>query len=162
MGGSIQSGMLARLAQNTQQNTPQPGAGYQAPAPANVYRQQQGPSQVSPFVQQQQRMQQMQPQMPQQMQMQRGLGQQQAISPLQSMLSRIMSGYSPQQFNQQGMMQQNMPNSYGQMYRPDMAQVQQNLSRVTPSVQRQQQDAQAARIADLEAQLARYNTPSGE
>ena len=135
MGGSIQSGMIARLAQNMQQNAPQSGVGYQAPAPANVYRQQQGPSQISPFVQQQQRMQmpqQMQMQMPQQIQ--RGLGQQQYVSPLQSMLSRIMSGYNPQQFNQQGMMQQGMPNSYGQMYRPDMAQAQQNLSRVSAPV----------------------------
>ena len=105
------------------------GAGYQAPSPPNVYRQQQGPSQISPFVQQQ-RMQQMQPQM----QMQRGLGQQQYVSPLQSMLSRILSGYNPQQFNQQAMMQQNMPNNYGQMYRPNMAQAQQNLARVAPPV----------------------------
>ena len=133
MGGSIQSGMIARLAQNAQQNTPQTGVGYQAPAPANVYRQQQTSPQMSPFVQQQ-RMQQMQ--MPQQMQMQRGLGQQQYISPLQSMLSSILSGYNPQQFNQQQfnpqrMMQQGMPNNYGQMYRPDMAQAQQNLTRVS-------------------------------
>ena len=131
MGGSIGNPIQAVL-QRQIQNTPQQGVGYQAPAPANVYRQQQGPSQISPFVQQQQRMQQMQ--MPQQIQ--RGLGQQQYVSPLQSMLSRIMSGYNPQQFNQQqfnprGMMQQGMPNNYGQMYRPDMAQVQQNLSRVS-------------------------------
>lgn len=46
------------------------------------------------------------------------------------------------------------------MYRPDMQRAQQNLSRVRPSVQRQRQDEQAARIAELEAQLARFN--SGE
>jgi hypothetical protein len=79
-------------------------------------------------------------QMPQQMQMQRGLGQQQYVSPLQSMLSRILSGYNPQQFNQQQfnpqrMMQQGMPQQgYGQMYRPDMTQAQQNLYRVAPPV----------------------------
>jgi hypothetical protein len=128
------SAAITRL--QPQQNTPQTeGAGYQAPPPPNVYRQQQAPAQISPFVQQQ-RMQQMQPQM----QMQRGLGQQQYVSPLQSMLSRILSGYNPQQFNQQQfnpqrMMQQGMPQQgYGQMYRPDMAQVQQNLTRVAPPV----------------------------
>lgn len=124
MGGSI-SPISAIL--NKQQQAPEQagGVGYQAPAPANVYRQQQAPTQMSPFVQQQ---------------MQRGLGQQQYVSPLQSMLSRILSGYNPQQFNQQqfnpqGMMQQGMPpQGYGQMYRPNMGQVQQNLARVAPPV----------------------------
>ena len=146
MGGSIQSGMLARLVQNAQQNAPQSGGvGYQAPAPANVYRQQQqAPYQISPFVQQQmqmqraQQMQQMQPEI-------RGLGQQDYVSPLQSMLSNVLYGYNPQQFNQQpnqqqanpqqfdlqAMMQQAMPSYSGPAYRPDMAQVQQNLNRVS-------------------------------
>jgi len=126
---------------------------------------------VSPFAQQTQQ------QMPPQMMRGLGYGQQPG---LQSMLARILGygggggGYMPQGMPQQRMMPQqgygqlNMPN-YGRFggqnpmnYRPDMNQVQQNLSRVKPSIQKQEQDAQAARIADLEAQLARYNTPSGE
>ena len=132
MGGNISSPIQAVLQRQQPQPTLQPGAGYQAPTPANVYRQQQTPYQVSPFVQQQMQMQRMQQmQMPQQI---RGLGQQQYVSPLQSMLSRIMSGYNPQQFNPQAMMQQGMPSYGNQMYRPDMAQVQQNLNRVSAPV----------------------------
>ena len=41
-----------------------------------------------------------------------------------------------------------------------MSQANASLSRVQPSVQKQQQDSQAARIAELEAQLAGYQTPT--
>jgi hypothetical protein len=43
-------------------------------------------------------------------------------------------------------------------FRPDTTQAQESLSRVKPSVQKQEQDAQAARIAELEAQLAGFQT----
>jgi hypothetical protein len=140
MGGSI-SPISAALQRMQQQNAPQPGqgVGYQAPAPANVYRQQQSPYRISPFVQQQMQMQRMQ-QMQQMQPEVRGLGQQDYVSPLQSMLSNVLYGYNPQQFNQQpnpqqfdlqAMMQQAMPSYSGPAYRPDMAQVQQNLSRVS-------------------------------
>ena len=125
MGGNSNAmgPVIGNLMQKQQQPTQQPGPGanYQAP-PANIYRQQQSPAQMSPFVQQQ-------------MQMQRGLGQQQYVSPLQSMLSRILAGHNPQQFNQQVMPPQGMPpQGYGQMYRPNMDQVHQNLYRVAPPV----------------------------
>lgn len=167
VGGVAQSvgNMLAKQQQAPEQQAQAP----QAP---------QQPAPVSPFVQQQ-RQQMMQQQMGPQMMRGLGYGQQPG---LQSMLARILGmggggygmpqqGYGmPQQMPQQGygMPQMGMP-SYGSAqgygmgpmgYRPDMGQVQQNLSRVRPSVQKQQQDAQAARIADLEAQLARFNTPA--
>lgn len=147
----------------------------------------QQPTPVSPFVQQQ-RQQMMQQQMPQQM---RGIGPQQPG--LQSMLARILGygggggGYMPQgmppQMMQQGMppqgygqgmppqgygQQMGMP-SYGQRmgaqgYRPDMSQMQQNLSRVSPSVQKQTQDAQAAQAAQaaVDAANAQQNGGGGE
>ena len=186
MGGS--GSMMAKaLGQQSAPapTTPMPGYGsnYQAPQ-ATPYAPRQQPGQVSPFVQTQ-RAQMMQQQMPQQI---RGIGQPQ--SGLQSMLSRIMAQHSPQQFGQQGMtlpqgyLQQGMPPppqgmmppqgygqqmgmpSYGQHmgpqgYRPDMSQIQQNLSRVSPSVQKQNQDAQAAQTA-LDAANAQQeqNAPS--
>jgi hypothetical protein len=82
---------------------------------------------------------------------------QRGISGLQSLYSNMM--------NQQQQMQQpmqRMPRFQSQalQYRPDMTQAQAALSRVKPSVQKQNQDAQAARIAELEAQLAGYQTPA--
>jgi len=134
MGGSIRP--IGDLLQMQKEKAAQQGAAYEAPAPANVYKQQQTPYQVSPFVQQQmqqlQRMQQMQQMQPEI----RGLGQQDYVSPLQSMLSNVLYEYSPQQFNPQqfdlqGLMQQGMPSYSGPTYRPDMAQVHQNLNRVS-------------------------------
>lgn len=157
------------VVQETMQQRQQAAAQVAQPTQVAPMPQQTAP--VSPFVQQQR--QQMQPQM--------GLGYQQPG--LQSMLARILGigggGYGmPPQMMQRGMppqMQQGfgMPQqggmpAYGQYgmsqnplnFRPDMARVQQNLSNVRPSIQRQNQDAQAARIAELEAQLAQYNTPA--
>jgi len=139
MGGSIRP--IGDLLQMQKEKAAQQGAAYEAPAPANVYKQQQQTPyqeayQPSPFVQQQmqqlQRMQQMQQMQPEI----RGLGQQDYVSPLQSMLNSVLYEYSPQQFNPQqfdlqAMMQQGMPSYSGPAYKPDMAQVQQNLNRVS-------------------------------
>ena len=135
MGGSLRP--IGDLMQMQKEKAAQQGAAYEAPAPANVYKQQQTPYQVSPFVQQQmqqmQRMQQMQQMQPEI----RGLGQQDYVSPLQSMLNSVLYEYSPQQFNPQQfdlqsmMQQQPMPSYSGPAYRPDIAQVQQNLNRVS-------------------------------
>jgi hypothetical protein len=56
-----------------------------------------------------------------------------------------------------------MPNFQSQalQFIPNMQNSRAALSRVKPSVQGQQQDAQAARIAELEAQLAGMQTPTG-
>lgn len=94
-------------------------------------------------------------------QMMGSYGQSQAISGLQSLFNQMMGQQRVNPF------QQNMP-QYGQFgggnnplgYRPDMSQAQAALSRVKPSVRKQQQDAQAARIKELEEQLAQYNTPA--
>lgn len=139
------------IVQETMQQRQQAAA--QAAQPTQVAPMPQQPAPASALVQQQQ----MQPQM--------GIGYQQPG--LQSMLARILgygggNSYMPQQIMQRGMP---MYSQYGMGqnplgYRPDMARVQQNLSNVRPSIQKQNQDAQAARIADLEAQLARYNTPA--
>jgi hypothetical protein len=85
---------------------------------------------------------------------------QRGISGLQSLYGNMMN--QQQQMQRQPM--QRMPRFQSQalQYRPDMTQAQAALSRVKPSVQKQEQDAQAARIAELEAQLAGYQTPSGE
>jgi hypothetical protein len=139
MGGSIRP--IGDLLQMQKEKAAQQGAAYEAPAPANVYKQQQQTPyqeayQPSPFVQQQmqqlQRMQQMQQMQPEI----KGLGQQDYVSPLQSMLNNVLYEYSPQQFNPQqfdlqAMMQQGMPSYSGPAYRPDMAQVHQNLNRVS-------------------------------
>jgi hypothetical protein len=82
----------------------------------------------------------------------------QNINGLQGLFNAMM--------NQQQMPMQRQPMQQYQdpalQFRPNMQNAQSALSRVRPSVQRQQQDAQAARISELEAQLARFNTPSGE
>jgi hypothetical protein len=62
---------------------------------------------------------------------------------------------------QQPMQQMPRFQSQALQFRPNMQNAQAALSRVKPSVQKQQQDAQAARIAELEAQLAGYQTPTG-
>jgi hypothetical protein len=109
--------------------------------------------------QQEQQMNQMRNQYQQQQQRQQfnpyggGYGQQ-GISGLQGAYNNMMGQYQQpaQQMPQYGM-------QGGQRgYRPDFMRAQENLNRVNPSVQKQQQDTQAARIADLEAQLAKYNT----
>jgi len=77
----------------------------------------------------------------------------QGISGLQGLYNSMM--------NQQQQMRQPMQRQPMQQYqdpalqyRPNMQNAQAALSRVRPSVQRQNQDAQAARIAELEAQIA--------
>jgi hypothetical protein len=81
---------------------------------------------------------------------------QQNMQGIQDLFSRMMG-----QFQQQQMPQQ-MPRfqSPALGYRPDMTQAQQSLGRVRPSVQKERQDSQAARIAELEAQLAGYQNPT--
>lgn len=74
----------------------------------------------------------------------------QNINGLQGLFNAMM--------NQQQMPMQRQPMQQYQdpalQYRPNMQNAQSALSRVRPSVQRQQQNAQAARIAELEAQIA--------
>ena len=83
----------------------------------------------------------------------------QGASGLQALFNNMMG---QQQQMQQPMQQMPRFQSQALQFRPNMQNAQAALSRVKPSVQKQQQDAQAARIAELEAQLAGYNTPSGE
>ena len=78
----------------------------------------------------------------------------QGISGLQSLFNSMMG----QQRMQQPMQQMPRFQSQALQFRPNMQNAQAALSRVKPSVQKQQQDAQAARIAELEAQLAGYNS----
>lgn len=81
---------------------------------------------------------------------------QQNMQGIQDLFSRMMSQFQPQQTQQQ-MPQYRSP---GLDYRPDYIRAQENLTRVKPSVQKQEQDAQAARIAELEEQLAGFQRPS--
>jgi hypothetical protein len=83
----------------------------------------------------------------------------QGASGLQALFNNMMG---QQQQMQQPIQQMPRFQSQALQFRPNMQNAQAALSRVRPSVQKQQQDAQAARIAELEAQLAGYNTPSGE
>jgi hypothetical protein len=84
---------------------------------------------------------------------------QQNMQGIQDLFSRMMGQFQQQQSPQQ--MPQFRSPALG--YRPNMSQANAALSRVQPSVQKQQQDAQAARIAELEAQLAGYQTsPSND
>jgi hypothetical protein len=84
--------------------------------------------------------------------------QQQNMQGIQDLFSRMMGQFQPQQPMQQ--MSQFRSPALG--YRPNMTQANDSLSRVKPSVQKQNQDAQAARIAELEAQLAGYQTPTND
>jgi hypothetical protein len=110
--------------------------------------------------------------------------QQQMFNPIQQMMMRQQQPmFNPMQQQSSGlqaaMMQmmgrQNQPvmrapmPQYGRSaqmnplaFRPNITQAQESLSRVKPSVQKQEQDAQAARIAELEAQLAGYQTPTND
>jgi hypothetical protein len=100
---------------------------------------------------------------PQQQQMMRQQPfQQQQMGGLQAALMQMMGRQN------QPMMRTQMP-QYGRSaqmnplaFRPDITQAQESLSRVKPSVQKQEQDAQAARIAELEGQLAGYQTPTND
>lgn len=133
----------------------QGGAGYSAPPASNPYQSafnsQQGSQQraTSPLIQQQMMRQQqpmfdpMQPQ---------GTGIEAAI------MQMLSSQNQPMMRPQMQQMPQYRSPALG--FRPDMAQAQQSLNRVQPSVQKQEQEAQAARIAELEAQLASYNPPN--
>lgn len=84
---------------------------------------------------------------------------QQQSSGLQAAMMQMMGRQ-----NQPMQRQQFMPQYQNRalQYRPNMAQAQESLSRVKPSVQKQEQDAQAARIAELEAQLAGFSRPSND
>jgi hypothetical protein len=88
--------------------------------------------------------------------------QQQGVSGLQGLYNSMMG---QQQQMRQPMQRQPMQQYQDPalQYRPSMQNAQSALSRVRPSVQRQGQDAQAARIAELEAQLAsggNYGNPT--
>jgi hypothetical protein len=127
----------------------------------NPYQQQFNPfqQQFSPFQQQFGRFQPPQQQFNPFQQQFGGFQQQpQNISGLQGLFNQMM-GQQQMPMQRQPMQQYQDP---ALQYRPNMQNAQSALSRVRPSVQRQQQDAQSARIAELEAQLARFNTPSGE
>jgi hypothetical protein len=113
---------------------PQQPAPQVAPQPA--------PQQVSPQVamMRQQQQQQFRPQ--------------QQMGGLQQLLNQMMNRFQPQQRQQRAPMGMPQFRSQALQYRPNMTQAQQSLSRVKPSVQKQEQDANIARIAELEAQLA--------
>jgi hypothetical protein len=87
--------------------------------------------------------------------------QQQQPQGIQQLLNNMLTRFQSQ--TQQRPMQQ-MPQYQNQalQYRPNMTQAQQSLNRVQPSVQRQNQDTQAARIAELEAQLAGFQRPNND
>jgi hypothetical protein len=80
----------------------------------------------------------------------------QNISGLQGLFNQMM-GQQQMPMQRQPMQQYQDP---ALQYRPNMQNAQSALSRVRPSVQRQQQDAQSARIAELETQLAGFQTPT--
>ncbi len=132
------------------------------------------PQQAPQPVPQQMQQRAMSPLMQQQM-----MRQQQMFNPIQQMMMRQQQQprFNPMQQQSSGlqaaMMQmmgrQNQPvmrapmPQYGRSaqmnplaFRPNITQAQESLSRVKPSVQKQEQDAQAARIAELEAQLAGF------
>lgn len=106
-----------------------------------------------------------------------GGGGQPQQQPQQQMQQPQLNPYQQQQRPQyspysQGLQQLfgNMMPAYGRFnsqnsaaaYRPNMQSAQENLNRVQPSVQKQNQDTQAAhaaRIAELEAELATYKVP---
>jgi len=81
-----------------------------------------------------------------------GFQQQQPVSGLQGLFNSMMG----QQRMQQPMQQMPRFQSQALQYRPNMQNAQTALSRVQPIVQKQGQDAQAARIAELEAQIAAF------
>lgn len=83
----------------------------------------------------------------------------QTISGLQGLFNNMRN----QNQMLRGQQQNQMPNFQSQalQFIPNMQNSRAALSRVKPSVQGQQQDAQAARIAELEAQLAGMQTPTG-
>jgi hypothetical protein len=120
-------------------------------------RQQFQQPQFNPFQQQFGRFQQ-QPQFNPFQQQQQFQQQPQGASGLQALFNNMMN----QQQMQQQMQQTPRFQSRALQYRPNMQNAQAGLSRVKPSVQKQDQDAQAARIAELEAQLAGYQTPTND
>jgi hypothetical protein len=122
--------------------------------------QQPAPQQAPQAAPQQQRP--MSPLMQQQMMQQRPFQPQQQMGGLQQLLSQMMNRFQPQQRQQRSPMGMPQFRSQALQYRPNMTQAQQSLSRVKPSVQKQAQDAQAARIAELEAQLAGFNRSSND
>jgi hypothetical protein len=81
----------------------------------------------------------------------------QGASGLQALFNNMMG---QQQQMQQPIQQMPRFQSQALQFRPNMQNAQAALSRVRPSVQKQQQDAQAARIAELEAQIAAQQQPS--
>ena len=118
----------------------------------NPYQQQFGGFQQQPQFQQQQfnpfQQQQFNPYQQQQPQ---------GIAGLQSLFNNMMGQQRMQQQMQQQPIQRQPMQQYQSQalqFRPNMQNAQSALSRVRPSVQRQGQDAQAARIAELEAQIA--------
>lgn len=81
---------------------------------------------------------------------------------IQQLLNQMMMRFQPQMQQRQMPMQAPQQRSQALQYRPNMTQAQQALSRVKPSVQKQEQDAQVARIAELEGQLAGFQRPNND
>jgi hypothetical protein len=120
--------------------------------PADMVRP--APQQISPVVQQMM-MRQQQPMFNpfmQRMQMPMFNPQMQGLQQLYSMFNR------PQLPMMRGPMQMPVYRAPAQSYRPNIQQVQQNLSRVKPSVYKTDLDAARARIAELEGQLQPQDT----
>jgi hypothetical protein len=134
-------GESGQFKQPSQQFNPyqQQFGGFQQQPQFNPFQQQFNPyqqqPQFNPFQQQQQ------------------FQQPQNISGLQGLFNQMMG---QQQMQQRPMQQMPRFQSQALQYRPNMQNAQAALSRVKPSVQGQQQDAQAARIAELEAQIAAF------
>jgi hypothetical protein len=149
---------MARAAGMINQAPAQGGVRYSAPPAANPYQpsfnSQQAPQQqsMSPLIQQQM-MRQQQPMFNPMMQQSSGL---------QAAMMQMMGRQNQPMMRPQ---MQGMPQFRAQAlgYRPDMAQAQQALNRVQPSVYKTDLDAARARIAELEGlqQPQSYDYSSG-
>jgi hypothetical protein len=161
MGGGKSSGLgqggygaAPGFQQQQQQQMMQPQFNPYQQQQFNPYQQQQ----FNPYQQQQFNPYQQQQFNPYQQQQFNPYQQQQGVSGLQSLYNNMVG----QQQMQRQQMQRPLMQQYQDpalQYRPNMQNAQSALSRVRPSVQRQGQDAQAARIAELEAQIAGFQAP---
>jgi len=134
---------------------PQPFDPYGRMGMGGGYGRMQPQQQFNPYQQQQ-----FNPYQQQQQQFNPYQQQQRGISGLQGLYNNMIGQQQFNPFQQQQMMPQYGMQGGQSGYRPDMTQANAALRRVQPSLQKQGQDAQAARIAELEAQLAGYNTPA--
>jgi hypothetical protein len=163
-GGSGGGGPMARVASMINQAPAQEGVGYSAPQTANPYQpafsSQQGGIGGLPMAAPQPAPQQMQqgamsPLLQQQMAQQQQQFRPQQFQPqgIQQLLNSMMNRFQPQMQQRQMPMPMQAPQfrSPALSYRPNMANAQQALTRVKPSVYKTELDTARARIAELEA-----------